>query len=129
MFHRPSQKTLCQQFHISLSVRSKEDFLVYDICKFILVMAFTRHSHPRVLPGVFGYLALVLGVAVEAMGLVGFFNASANNGGVGGTMINIVLIAQELWIVVAAITFVVRAGKVADSTSVQEQESVVGSHR
>ena len=86
-------------------------------------------SRPRVLPGMYGYLAIVLGVAAEVMGLVGLFTATANNGGVGGIVINVVLIAQELWIVAAAIAFILSARKASDRPSVKEQESVVVSQK
>jgi hypothetical protein len=56
---------------------------------------------------VFGYLAVAFGVAIVILGFAGLFNATAD------TVITFVLSAQELWIVAAAITFVVGAGKPA----------------
>ena len=61
----------------------------------------------RVLPRVFGYLAVACGVAIVILGFAGLFSAAAD------TVITFVLSAQELWIVAAAITLVVRAGKPA----------------
>ena len=63
----------------------------------------------RLLPRMFGYLALVLGLAFEILGFAGLFNATA----VTATVF--LLIAQEAWILAIAITFVVQA--VQDSRS------------
>jgi hypothetical protein len=56
---------------------------------------------------VFSYLALALGVAFEILGLTGLFSATA------GTMVVFLEMAQELWIVAAATTLVVRVGQSA----------------
>jgi hypothetical protein len=59
----------------------------------------------QLLPQVFSYLALALGVAFEILGLAGLFSATAV------TMVVFLEMAQESWIVAAAITLVVRAGQ------------------
>ncbi len=56
----------------------------------------------RLLPRLFGYLALALGVAFEILGFAGLFSATAVTG------VIFLLIGQEIWIVAAAITLVVR---------------------
>jgi hypothetical protein len=61
----------------------------------------------RILPRVFGYLAVAFGVAIVILGCAGLFSATAD------TVITFVLSAQELWIVAAAITLIVRVGKPA----------------
>jgi hypothetical protein len=58
----------------------------------------------RILPGVFGYLALALGIAYEIVGFVGLFTTPI--------LTLVVLGLQSLWVVAAAITLVARAGKV-----------------
>jgi hypothetical protein len=61
----------------------------------------------RLLPRVLGYLALVLGAAFEIVGFAGLFSAIALNA------VIFLLIAQELWIVAAAIMLVARSGRPA----------------
>ena len=63
----------------------------------------------RVLPPVFGYLALGLGIAFEIVGLVGLFTAPI--------LTLVVLVLQALWVLAAAITFMVYAGTVSEATA------------
>jgi len=60
-----------------------------------------------------GYLALALGLAFELLGFAGLFSAAAV------ILVLVLLIAQELWIVAAAITLVVRTGKAPDTAARQ----------
>ena len=62
----------------------------------------------RLLPRVFGYLALGLGIAFEIVGLVGLFTTPV--------LTLVVLAFQSLWVLAAAITLMVRAGVVSDAT-------------
>jgi hypothetical protein len=62
----------------------------------------------RLLPRVFGYLALGLGVAFEIVGLVGLFTAPV--------LTLVVLGFQSLWVLAAAITLIVRTGMASDAT-------------
>ena len=55
----------------------------------------------RVLPRPFGYLAVVLGAVLQALGLVGLF-------GVLQPLVDILLVVQGLWFVAAAIALLVR---------------------
>ncbi len=57
----------------------------------------------QVLPRMFGDLALALGGAFAVLGLVGLFSAGAI------ALSILLLIGQELWIVAAAITLIIRA--------------------
>src|SRR5258707_6973302 len=57
----------------------------------------------RLLPRVFGYLALGLGIAFEIVGLVGLFTTPV--------LTLVVLVLQSLWVLAAAITLLVRTGK------------------
>jgi hypothetical protein len=67
----------------------------------------------HVLPQVFGYLALVIGVTLQILGVVGLFNPIQN-------VIDNVLIVQELWTVAAAITLIVRVGKASVIAGVKQ---------
>ncbi len=62
----------------------------------------------RLLPRVFGVLAFGLGIAFAVVGLVGLFTTPI--------LTIVVLSLQALWVLAAAITLLVRAGKVADAT-------------
>ncbi len=62
----------------------------------------------RLLPRVFGVLAFGLGIAFAIVGLVGLFTTPI--------LTIVVLSLQALWVLGAAITLLVRAGKVADAT-------------
>ena len=62
----------------------------------------------RLLPRVFGYLALGLGIAFEIVGLVGLFTTPV--------LTLVVLVLQSLWVLAAAITLLVRTGKASDAT-------------
>jgi len=57
---------------------------------------------------VFGVLAFGLGIAFAIVGLVGLFTTPI--------LTIVVLSLQALWVLGAAITLLVRAGKVADAT-------------
>jgi hypothetical protein len=57
------------------------------------------------LPRVFGYLALLLGAAFALVGFLGLFIPAVNYGVIA------LLIAQELWILVAGVTLLVRRGE------------------
>jgi hypothetical protein len=67
----------------------------------------------RVLPRVFGYLALALGVTLGVLGFVDLFLA-------GQQIVDTVLGAQEVWFAAAAIMLIFNKGKVADATAVIE---------
>lgn len=60
------------------------------------------------LPRIFAYLALLLGVALQVFGLVGLFHLLQ-------PVIDILLIVQALWFVAAAITLLLRRKSVAAS--------------
>jgi hypothetical protein len=62
----------------------------------------------RLLPRVFAYLALGLGIAFEIVGVVGLFTTPI--------LTLVVLALQSLWVLAAAITLLVRAGMVSDAT-------------
>jgi hypothetical protein len=57
----------------------------------------------RVLPRVFGYLALALGVSFEVAGFVGLFDPSNPQ-----SSITLTLILQEVWVLAAAVVVLVR---------------------
>jgi hypothetical protein len=54
-----------------------------------------------VLPRTFGYLAVILGAALEIFGFVGLFSALQ-------TLIDVFLVIQELWMLAAAVALLVR---------------------
>lgn len=60
----------------------------------------------RVLPRVFGYVALILGIAFEIVGLLSLFTTSL--------LTIAVLSLQGLWALAAAIAWLVRAGKASE---------------
>ena len=64
------------------------------------------------LPGLLGYLALLLGVTLQILGLVGLFNLLQ-------LVIDDVLIVQALWFVAAAIALIARANRAADGRVAQ----------
>jgi hypothetical protein len=70
----------------------------------------------RLLPRVFGYLALALGIAFEIVGLVGLFTTPI--------LTLVVLALQSLWVVAAAISLLVRAGKASNTLVEQERADV-----
>jgi hypothetical protein len=70
----------------------------------------------HLLPRVFGYLALALGIAFEIVGLVGLFTTSI--------LTLVVLTFQALWVVAAAISLLVRAGKVSNTAAGHERVGV-----
>ena len=59
------------------------------------------------LPRILGYLALLLGVTLQVLGLVGLFNLLQ-------PVIDDLLIVQALWFVAAAIALIVRGNRAAD---------------
>src|SRR5436190_14198238 len=61
----------------------------------------------RLLPRVLGYLAFGLGIAFVVVGLIGLFTTSL--------LTLAILSLQALWVLAAAITLLVRSGKVYDS--------------
>ena len=64
-----------------------------------------------VLPQVFSFLALGLGVAFAIAGFAGWFSVVALTAGI------FLLIGQELWVLIAAITLILRTRKVSESAS------------
>jgi hypothetical protein len=70
----------------------------------------------QVLPRLFAYLALALGVGFEVLGLVGLFTVPAI------TLIPLVL--QAVWVVAAAIALLVQAGKAAERAPAHPQDQV-----
>jgi hypothetical protein len=72
----------------------------------------------RVLPRALGYLALALGGLFEIVGLLGLFTTPAL------TLIPLAL--QSLWLLAAAIAFLVRPEKTAAPAAVQAQGAIVG---
>jgi hypothetical protein len=73
----------------------------------------------RLLPPVFGYLALGLGIVFEIVGLVGLFTTSV--------ITLVALSLQALWVVAAAITFLVRPGIASNATGKLSPSSDYGS--
>lgn len=72
----------------------------------------------RVLPHVFGYLALVLAAIFALLGIVALFSPIQ-------PVVNILASVQGLWWLFAAITLLVRAGKTAsEPVLLKEQQSV-----
>jgi hypothetical protein len=71
----------------------------------------------RLLPRVFGYLALGLGIAFEIVGLVGLFTTPV--------LTLVVLGLQSLWVLAAAITLVLGAEKAPHRAVSNERESLV----
>lgn len=74
----------------------------------------------RLLPRVFGYLALACGVATEILGLASLFSSTTAN------IIGFVLLAQEIWVVAVAILLIFGAGKSSDRASQKERALPVG---
>ena len=70
----------------------------------------------RVLPQVFGYLAIGIGVVFAVVGLVFLFVDILN-------VLNFVPVLFALWILAAAITLIVKARKAPNTRSLQEQEA------
>ncbi len=68
----------------------------------------------HLLPRLFGYLAVALGVAFEILGLAGLFNGTA------AAASTFLLIGQEIWIVAAAIVLVVRPRETREVVSLRE---------
>jgi hypothetical protein len=62
----------------------------------------------HVLPRPFAPLALVLGVAGPVLGLAGLFTVTANNNSVTGAAINVLIAAQGLWAIAAALCLPLR---------------------
>jgi hypothetical protein len=62
----------------------------------------------HLLPRVLGYLAFGLGIAFAVVGFICLFTSSL--------LTIVVLSLQALWVLAAAITFLVRSGNVSDST-------------
>lgn len=73
----------------------------------------------RLLPHVFGYLAIVLGVAFGIAGVVYLFDLTLP------VLVQASASIQALWWLAAAIMLIVRSQKISDTTSVKEQEPVV----
>ena len=71
----------------------------------------------RLLPRVFGYLALALGIAFEIVGLVSLF--------IFPVLTLVVLGFQSLWIVATAIMLILGAGKASNSAASNEREPMV----
>jgi hypothetical protein len=72
----------------------------------------------RVLPRVFGFLALVLGVAFAILGVVSLFSLTLP------TLVTAFAGLQTLWWLAAAITLIIRAGKASNSVAGQQREGV-----
>ena len=72
----------------------------------------------RVLPHVFGYMALVIGAAFAILGVAALFSPLQN-------MVNVVSIAQGFWWLGAATTLLVHPQKASDSVALNEREIVV----
>jgi hypothetical protein len=73
----------------------------------------------RVLPRVFGYLALVLGAAFAVLGVISLFSLTLP------AVVTAFAGIQTLWWLAAAITLIVRAVKASDTASVKERELLV----
>ena len=58
----------------------------------------------KMLPRIFAYLALVMGVTLQIFGLLGLFNVLQ-------PILDLLLIAQSFWIVAAAITLLIGTRK------------------
>jgi hypothetical protein len=71
----------------------------------------------RLLPRVFGYLALALGIAFEIVGLVSLF--------IFPVLTLVVLGFQSLWIVATAIMLILGAGKASNRAASNEREPMV----
>ncbi len=72
----------------------------------------------RVLPHVFGYMALVIGATFAILGVADLFSPLQN-------VVNVLSIVQGFWWLGAAITLLVRAEKASNITTSKEQEIVV----
>ncbi len=77
----------------------------------------------RVLPRVFGYLALVLGVAFAILGVVYLTDLTLP------AVVTAFAGIQAFWWLAAAITLIVRAVKASDTASVKERELLVEGQR
>ncbi len=69
----------------------------------------------RVLPHVFGYVALVIGAAFAILGVADLFSPLQN-------VVNVLSIAQGFWWLGAAITLLMRPEKASDSVALKERE-------
>lgn len=70
----------------------------------------------RLLPRIFSYLAIALGVILAILGFVGVFSPMQQ-------VVDYVLSAQELWFAAAAIMLIIYAGKTSDMTSLKQQQA------
>jgi hypothetical protein len=112
-------------FTLDLAQAALNGHQVTSLTSFDIMMVFT-HIYPivpapviflslgtillgsQLLPRVVGYLALALGIAFEIVGLVALFTT---------TILTIVVLSlQALWVLAAAITFLVQAGIASDAT-------------
>lgn len=82
-------------------------FLIMPAPLLFLALGSALRGTP-VLPQVFSYLALGLGVAFAIVGFAGWFSAAALTAGI------FLLIGQELWVLIAAITLIARTRKVSE---------------
>jgi ABC-type thiamin/hydroxymethylpyrimidine transport system permease subunit len=71
----------------------------------------------RVLPHVFGYVPLVLGAVFAILGVVVLFSPLQY-------VVDGLSIIRGFWLLIAAITLLVREGKTSDTAAVQEREGM-----
>jgi len=75
----------------------------------------------RVLPRVFGYLAVVLAGVFAILGIIALFSPIQS-------VVNILASVQGLWWLLTALTLIIRTARTSDTSSLKEQEPVVSAH-
>ena len=70
----------------------------------------------RLLPRIFSYLAIALGIILAILGFAGTFSPLQ-------TVVDSVLTAQEVWFAAVAIMLIIRAGKVTDTILLKQQQA------
>ncbi len=92
---------------------------VFPIAPSLILMLGIALLGTHLLPRVFSYLALILGIGAEILGLAGIFSASAVT-----VYVFFTGFGQFLWILAVAIVLIIHALKVADIPVVKEQEAL-----
>jgi len=92
---------------------------VFPIAPSLILMLGIALLGTHLLPRVFSYLALILGIGAEILGLVGIFSASAIT-----VYVFFTGFGQFLWVLATAITLLVHARKASNATAVKERETL-----